>query len=136
MSGPGNSYDNAVAESFCTTLKTELMYHEQCQTAFPVRQSVFEYSEVFYNRYQKHSTLGYLSPEEYIQSRRKNAPSLQGVHFFIATPEIMWVELNANIYIYRMNIPRFYEIFTLTQEPIIVNVCESLYFKYEEEILC
>jgi transposase InsO family protein len=73
MSGTGNCYDNAVAESFFKTLKTELIYHERYQTAHEVRQSMFEYIEVFYNRLRKHSTLGYLSPEQYIQTLTKNA---------------------------------------------------------------
>ena len=80
MSGTGNCYDNAVAESFFKTLKTELLSHHRYQTA---RQSVFEYLEVFYNRLQKHSTLGYLSPEQYIQTRTHNAASLLGVSIFL-----------------------------------------------------
>ncbi len=43
-------YDNAVAESFFHTLKTELVYFESYQTRDEVRKSIFEYIEIFYNR--------------------------------------------------------------------------------------
>lgn len=67
MSGKGNCYDNAVAESFFHTLKTELVYHETYRTRSEAKTSLFEYIEVFYNRVRKHSTLGYKSPEQYEQ---------------------------------------------------------------------
>ncbi len=73
MSGKGNCYDNAVAESFFHTLKTELVYHEVYRTRAEARTSLFEYIEVFYNRIRKHSTLGNKSPEEYDQSKKKQA---------------------------------------------------------------
>lgn len=62
MSRKGDCYDNAVAESFFGTLKTELVDHEDYHTKAEARQSLFEYIEVFYNRQRRHSTLGYLSP--------------------------------------------------------------------------
>lgn len=65
MSGKGNCYDNAVAESFFHTLKTELVYLEGYETRAEARQSIFEYIEVFYNRVRRHSALGYKSPLEY-----------------------------------------------------------------------
>ena len=65
MSGKGNCYDNAVAESFFHTLKTELVYFEKYETKEQARQSIFEYLEVFYNRQRLHSALGYQSPAEY-----------------------------------------------------------------------
>ncbi len=65
MSGKGNCYDNAVAESFFKTLKTELVYHERYWTRAQARASIFEYIEIFYNRVRKHSYLGYLSPEQF-----------------------------------------------------------------------
>jgi len=70
MSGKGNCYDNAVAESFFHTLKTEVIYHEKYLTRDQARQSVFEYIEVFYNRVRKHSTLGYCSPWEFEQAAK------------------------------------------------------------------
>ena len=71
MSGKGNCYDNAVAESFFHTLKTELVYHEAYRTRLEAKASLFEYMEVFYNRFRKHSSLGYKSPEEYEYSTFK-----------------------------------------------------------------
>ena len=67
MSGKGNCYDNAVAESFFHTLKTELVYHQIYHTRSQAKTSLFEYIEVFYNRFRKHSALGYKSPEQYEQ---------------------------------------------------------------------
>ena len=65
MSRKGNCWDNAVAESFFHTLKTELIYHCKYKTREEAKQSIFEYIEVFYNRKRRHSTLGYQSPESY-----------------------------------------------------------------------
>lgn len=65
MSRKGNCYDNAVAESFFGTLKTELIYQTKFQTRKEARQAIFEYIEIFYNRTRLHSGLGYLSPCEY-----------------------------------------------------------------------
>ena len=65
MSRPGNCLDNAVAESFFHTLKTELVYHEHYRTREAARLAIFEWIEGFYNRTRLHSTLSYRSPEEY-----------------------------------------------------------------------
>ena len=65
MSGKGNCYDNAVMESFWSTLKTELVHHEHYRTRDQARQSIFEYIEAFYNRKRLHSSLGYVSPETF-----------------------------------------------------------------------
>jgi putative transposase len=65
MSGKGNCYDNAFAESFFHSLKTEWVYFEKYQTKEQAKLSIFEYIELFYNRHRKHSSLGYLSPVEY-----------------------------------------------------------------------
>ena len=70
MSRKGNCYDNAVAESFFHTLKTEVIYHEKYLTRDQARQSIFEYIEMFYNRKRKHSTLGYRSPWEFEQEAK------------------------------------------------------------------
>lgn len=71
MSSTGNCYDNAVAESFFHTLKTEHIFHMRFWDREEAKRSIFEYVEVFYNRRRAHSFLGYLSPEEFeqIQSR-------------------------------------------------------------------
>ena len=63
MSGKGNCYDNAYAESFFSTLKTELGYRYGSRSV--ARQNIFEYIEVFYNRIRRHSALNYVSPLEY-----------------------------------------------------------------------
>lgn len=65
MSRKGNCWDNAVAESFFHTLKTELINHESYQTRSAARLALFEYIEVFYNRQRRHSANGYLSPVNY-----------------------------------------------------------------------
>ena len=65
MSRKGECHDNAVAESFFSTLKTELIDDEDYPTRQQAKQSVFEFIEVFYNRQRRHSYLGYVSPVEY-----------------------------------------------------------------------
>jgi putative transposase len=65
MSRAGDCYDNAVVESFFKTLKVELVYHEHYATREQARRSIFEYVEVFYNRRRLHSSLGYVSPEQF-----------------------------------------------------------------------
>lgn len=62
MSGKGNCYDNAVAESFFHTLKTELIYWNKYRTRKDAKSSIFNFIEVFYNRRRRHSYLNYLSP--------------------------------------------------------------------------
>jgi len=62
MSRTGNCYDNAPTESFFGTLKTELVHHCQYQTKAEAKTDIFEYIEVFYNRFRRHSALGYQSP--------------------------------------------------------------------------
>lgn len=63
MSRKGDCWDNAVSESFFSSLKFELDLHPSI-TAKALRQAVFEYLEVFYNRKRLHSTIGYKTPEE------------------------------------------------------------------------
>ena len=69
MGSKGSAYDNAVAESFFATLKTELIYRLPLANISAARTAVFEYIEVFYNRQRIHSTLGYQSPSAY-EARR------------------------------------------------------------------
>jgi putative transposase len=71
MSRKGECLDNAVAESFFGSLKTELVDHEDYHTKAEAKQSLFEYIEIFYNRRRRHSYLGYISPVEY---ERRYAP--------------------------------------------------------------
>ena len=69
MSAAGDCCDNAVAESFFKTLKVELVYQQAERggyaTRAEARRSIFEYIEVFYNRRRLHSSLGYVSPEQF-----------------------------------------------------------------------
>jgi transposase InsO family protein len=62
MSRRGNCWDNAVAESFFSSLKLELVYDNHWATRSQARTAMFEYVEVFYNHQRRHSSLGYLSP--------------------------------------------------------------------------
>lgn len=74
MSGRGNCYDNAVAESFFSTLKQEL--GEDFDSHAYARRELFDYIEVFYNQRRKHSTLGYKSPAQF---ERINQPATVAV---------------------------------------------------------
>jgi len=69
MSRPGNCLDNAVAESFFHTLKTEWIYHAHYNTRRDARLAIFEYIEGFYNTKRRHSSLDYQSPEEYERAK-------------------------------------------------------------------
>lgn len=65
MSRTGNAYDNAVVESFFATLKSERIYRRHYATRSEARADIFLYIEGFYNRRRLHSTLGYLSPDDF-----------------------------------------------------------------------
>ena|GEM_PF-1541126 len=65
MSRKGNCWDNAVAESFFHSLKTELVHHCDFSTRAEAKQEIFEYIEVFYNRKRRHSANDYRSPADY-----------------------------------------------------------------------
>jgi transposase InsO family protein len=65
MSRKGNAWDNAVAESFFSNLKNELVYHRDFKTREQARSEIFDYIEIFYNRQRVHSTLQYVSPTVY-----------------------------------------------------------------------
>jgi len=66
MSRCGNCYDNAVAESFFATFKSELVEQvPRYQTRHEARASIFEWIECWYNRRRRHSSLDYLSPEAF-----------------------------------------------------------------------
>jgi len=65
MSNKGDPYDNAMMESFFSTLRTELTDLERFATRKAARTAVFEFLEVFYIRQRFHSSLGYRSPLAY-----------------------------------------------------------------------
>jgi len=62
MSRKGNCWDNAVAESFFKTLKSDLVYQTYFYTKKQAKREIFEYIEFYYNRVRSHSFLGNLSP--------------------------------------------------------------------------
>jgi transposase InsO family protein len=65
MSRKGNCWDNAVAESFFGTLKTEHVNHERYKNIEEARMSLFQFIEGFYNRKRRHSHLGNISPSQF-----------------------------------------------------------------------
>jgi putative transposase len=65
MGSKGDAYDNAVCESFFSTLKKELIRRRSWPTRRELQTAVFDYIETFFNTTRRHSTLGYLSPHEY-----------------------------------------------------------------------
>jgi putative transposase len=69
MGRVGSAYDNALAESFVATLKTELLYRNTWPTRQAAGTAIFEYIEGFYNTRRRHSALGYLSPAEFEEVR-------------------------------------------------------------------
>jgi len=68
MGGRGSAYDNAVAESFFSTLKNELVHECDFETRNAARAAIFSYIELFYNRRRLHQTLGYRSPQQFEQA--------------------------------------------------------------------
>jgi putative transposase len=69
MGSVGDSYDNAVTESFFATLKVELLYRHPWPTRAATRRAIFTFIETWYNRGRRHSTLDYLSPADYELTR-------------------------------------------------------------------
>ena len=65
MSRRGNCYDNALAESFFSSLKNELIHHSTFRTRHEARTAIFESIEVFYNRQRRHQALDFISPIDY-----------------------------------------------------------------------
>lgn len=69
MSAKGCCYDNACSESFFHSMKVEAIHGERFETRQQIRETVFEYIEVDYNRQRLHSYLGYKSPDEFEQQK-------------------------------------------------------------------
>ena len=65
MSRKGDCYDNACAESFFATLKKELIHGRKFKTRAEAKQAVFQYIEIWYNSRRLHSSLGYMSLNEF-----------------------------------------------------------------------
>lgn len=69
MSRSDSPLDNAIAESFVSTLKAELWWTGTASPREAARTAIFEYIEGFYNRVRRHSSLAYESPAAYEQAR-------------------------------------------------------------------
>jgi transposase InsO family protein len=65
MSRKGNCWDNAVAESFFSTLKTELIGDEIYLARVQAKRDIFEFIEIYYNRKRRHSSIGSMTPENF-----------------------------------------------------------------------
>jgi integrase-like protein len=66
MSARGNCYENATAEAFFSTLKTEAFPSDQVfATQAEARRELFEYIEIYYNHQRLHSSLGYQTPRQF-----------------------------------------------------------------------
>ena len=70
MSGKGDCWDNAVAESFFGGIKKEFIHDVNFETREEAKTKIFEWIEVFYNRERLHSTLSYVSPDAYEKAHR------------------------------------------------------------------
>lgn len=70
MSRKGNCWDNAVAESFFKTLKTELVYLRTFNTRAQAQREILEYIEGYYNRQRRHATLNYQTPVAFEQQQK------------------------------------------------------------------
>jgi putative transposase len=65
MSRTGDCWDNAVAESFFASIKGEHLDHEWYPTLASAERAIADYIDNFYNPLRRHSTIGYLSPDEF-----------------------------------------------------------------------
>jgi transposase InsO family protein len=75
MSGKGNCYDNAAMESFYGRYKSSSVRNHIFVNEAELRANVFDYIEVFYNRFRKHASLGYKNP---VQMEEKFLPPMGG----------------------------------------------------------
>ncbi|WP_213233704.1 IS3 family transposase [Caballeronia sp. NK8] len=71
MSRKGNCWDNAPTESFFNSLKNERVHATRYRTHQEAMADLFEYLEVFYNRSRRHSSLGFVSPVQFLQDWSK-----------------------------------------------------------------
>lgn len=69
MSRKGDCYDNAMMESFNATLKKECCDRQVWTSQTQARQAIFEFIAIWYNRYRRHSALGYVSPVAFEQQQ-------------------------------------------------------------------
>ena len=72
MSRKGNCWDNAVAESFFATFKKQTVFGNPIGTRQELRQQVFEFIEIYYNRVRRHSANGWVTPVEFERLYNQN----------------------------------------------------------------
>ena len=73
MGRTGTALDNAMAESFVSTLKAELVSNLQLPSRQAARTAIFEYLETFYNSRRLHSAQGYRSPADFEEDKMEEA---------------------------------------------------------------
>jgi len=73
MGSIGDCYDNAMCESFFATLECELLDRHRFRTAAEAKAAIFTFIESWYNRHRRHSSIGYLSPNQY-EERHRSTP--------------------------------------------------------------
>lgn len=95
MSRKGNCWDNACVESFFHPLKVEAIQYEPIMTRDEMRQTIFEYIEVDYNRTRRHSALGYLSPVNF--ENKTNYFHALGKPLHDGLAKGLWVFLNSSL---------------------------------------
>jgi transposase InsO family protein len=71
MGRVGTAYNNAAAESLFATIKRELVHRHRFPTRAAARTAIFEFIEVFYNRWRIHSSIDYLSPDRFERRLRE-----------------------------------------------------------------
>ena len=76
MGSVGDAYDNAMAESFFSTLECELLGRRRFASQAETRMAIFSYLEGWYNSVRLHSALGYRSPMAF---EKENAPELNAI---------------------------------------------------------
>ena len=92
MSRTGNCWDNAVAESFFSTLEFELIAKHDWRTRAEARRAIFEYIETWYNRHRLHSSLNYLSPTAYERSLESARVVYGSVPFARGKPSLTGID--------------------------------------------
>lgn len=84
MSRKGNPYDNAMAESFMKTLKTEEVYLNEYSTISEASINIERFIEIVYDKKRLHSSLGYMTPEEF-EAQTLNKKSTLATEEFVST---------------------------------------------------
>ena len=68
----GDAFDNAMMESFWSSMQNELLNRKKWRTRLELTNAIFDYAEVFYNRQRRHSSLDYVSPVEFELSMKED----------------------------------------------------------------